>query len=37
VRTEADLDRVLAAGADGATVDWPDRAIAHFAARARRF
>jgi glycerophosphoryl diester phosphodiesterase len=37
VRSEGDLDRVLAAGADGATVDWPDRAIAHFAARARRF
>ena len=26
IRDDADLERVLAAGADGATVDWPDRA-----------
>ena len=33
VRREEDLDRVIVAGADGVTVNWPERASAYFSAR----
>jgi glycerophosphoryl diester phosphodiesterase len=32
VRSEEDVDRAIAAGADGVTVDWPERAVARIAA-----
>lgn len=34
IPSEIDLDRVIVSGAEGVTVNWPDRAIAHLAARA---